>query len=159
MAEVGRHLLRSFSLWFQGCCFVISWAQCPCISHQLQINEHCMGMCTKHQETGHWLSLIKRTVVYSPKHLSFAFRRQSSKQKLVRRRIRAARSKGGNHSVVTFSPSLVCSIFSLLIVSSSHRVCLTHNTPRQLYRSALELLGSKNSTDSEKGHTSLAHVY
>lgn len=66
--------------------------------------------CTKPKATGRCLSLIKRALVYSPKHFSFAFRRQSSKQELAGRRIRAARSKRrawGVHSVVTCSPSLV----------------------------------------------------
>lgn len=47
----------------------------------------------------------------------FCIQRQSSRQGLVRRRVRAARSKGGGLSVVTCSPSPVRSIFGLLIVA------------------------------------------
>lgn len=110
MAEIGGHLLRSFSLWSQSCCFVLSWALCPHISHQLQINGHCLWTCIKPKDTGHWLPLIKRGLVYSPRHFSFTLRRQSSKQELVGRRTSAARSKGGgSHSIVTSS------IFCLLM--------------------------------------------
>lgn len=66
---------------------------CPHIFHWLQINRPHTGTQTKPTETGRCLSLIKRALVYSPKHLSFAFRRQSSQEEFAGSRIRAARSQ------------------------------------------------------------------
>lgn len=66
------------------------------------------GNMPKSKETGRWLFLIKRTVVYSPKHFSVAFKRQSSKQELIGRRIRASRRKGRGQSFCCHLQPIPC---------------------------------------------------
>ena len=122
---------EDFSLWSPSCYLVSHQAQCPHIFHWLQINRPHMGTQTQPKETGRRLSLIKRALVYSPKHLSFAFRRLNSQQELAGSRIRAARSQRqgvGVHSIVTCSPSLVWSIFSLIVSLPFLCLPLTHQT-------------------------------
>lgn len=128
--------LTTFSLCCQSCCFVINKALCPHISHQLQINRHHIGTYTKPKETGCYLFLIKRALVYSPKHFSFTFRRQSSKQEFVGRRIRAARSKGWGRGLIPLSlaahPSTEASLTSLFSPSPFVSVSCTLNIPTAL---------------------------
>lgn len=142
MAEIGRHLLKSFSLWSQSCCFVLSWALCPHISHQLQINGHCLWTYHKPKDTRHWLPLIKIALVYSPRHFSLHSEDKAASKSLLEEEQMQPEVRGVGHSIVTSN------IFCLLIACPS--LFLPLNTPRHLYKLTLELLGSKNSIESEK---------